>query len=304
MKRQDKWRHAEKIAQPRVGMIERSELIEIGFHDDAIGRYVQDGRLIRRHHNVYRLSAYGPSWRAELWAAHLALGPDSFFSHRTGARLLELDGAPDDVVEITAQTGRALEGVLTHRIRPTDQPRRSWKDGLPVAQVERVILDLAALHGRYRAGLALDDALRRDLTTLDRSWAYLWKNGRPGRDGTVLYRSLLTERDDRDAIIRTRFEKKMLSILRKIGRTFEPDFHVLLGGENYYLDFAYPGIKLGIECHSIRWHMGQEKWKSDVARDRRLRLAGWTILYFTWEEVVYRPAQVEQEIRLALQRAA
>jgi hypothetical protein len=60
---------------------------------------------------------------------------------------------------------------------------------------------------------------------------------------------------------------------------------ILDGTRTYRPDFAYPYACLAIECLSVKWHLGVEPFKKDAPRDRRLKLLGWTVLYFTWDEI-------------------
>jgi very-short-patch-repair endonuclease len=41
----------------------------------------------------------------------------------------------------------------------------------------------------------------------------------------------------------------------------------------------------------------------DLARDRHLTLAGWTVLYFSWDEVMFHPEMVRSQTEEALERA-
>lgn len=134
-------------------------------------------------------------------------------------------------------------------------------------------------------------------------WDVWESDGGRGRKGTKNLRRLLAARDDRDRLLSQKFEAKMMRILRRIQPTkLVVQCRVRDGARNYYLDFAFPHAWLGIECHSIKWHMGEERFKQDLARDRRLKLLGWTILYFSWDDVVFAPGQVEAEVRAALAR--
>lgn len=112
-------------------------------------------------------------------------------------------------------------------------------------------------------------------------------------------------RDDREGLLRSRLEAKMLRILKKI-RHFEavPNFVVRDGTRVAFLDFAYPALKIGVETHGASWHAGEERWKKDLRRDRWLKALGWTILYFSWDDVHLGPRQVEQEIRTFLTQAS
>jgi very-short-patch-repair endonuclease len=92
----------------------------------------------------------------------------------------------------------------------------------------------------------------------------------------------------------------MRRILQQIQVEHAVDHQVLARGRRFYLDFAYPHLKIGIEAHSIRWHMGTEKVKEDMARHRSLVMDGWLMLYYSWDDATPRRAEVEQEIRDAI----
>ena len=57
--------------------------------------------------------------------------------------------------------------------------------------------------------------------------------------------------------------------IRSLGLPFYPQIPAL----NYFLDFACPMLKIGIECDGKAWH----DYDLDRARDARLSGAGWTI---------------------------
>jgi very-short-patch-repair endonuclease len=195
----------------------------------------------------------------------------------------------------------AASGITIHRIDPNDRPPLRELDGLRVACPERVLFDLGALVGYKVLGQSLDDALRRKITTLRRVNSMLISHGGRGRRGTKALRLMVGLRDDKDGMSASRMETKMLRILRRIkNRRFELQHRVEAGGHTHYLDAAFPDVKLGIECHSLRWHLAEERFKEDARRDRRLTLAGWTILYFTWDDLILAAESVELEIRQAI----
>jgi very-short-patch-repair endonuclease len=68
------------------------------------------------------------------------------------------------------------------------------------------------------------------------------------------------------------------------------------------LDFAYPAIRVGIEADGYRWHGNPEDWRRDLRRENRLKLLGWTLLRFSWEDVHDRPELVASQVRAALGR--
>ena len=66
------------------------------------------------------------------------------------------------------------------------------------------------------------------------------------------------------------------------------------------VDLCYPQARLIVEFDGLRFHMRRHVARKDRATDRRLQLAGWTVLRFTWEDVVFRPEAVANEIKQAL----
>ncbi len=264
----------------------------------AIARRLGNGSWIVVHPGVYRLAAYPDTWRGRLLAAQLACGDDAFVSHRSAGAILGIDGCEETHIEIATYNSRTPEGSSTHRLALDDRPRVRSIDGFRVPTVERTIVDICAITSPWFAGEAMDDCLRTKKTTLDRLWKEEHVHSRRGRTGVVVFRALLDARDNRDGLVRTKFEAKMLRILREIdSRSTKADHPVPVGSRTYKLDFALPKLFLGIECHSVKWHLGQEKWKKDLKRDRQLASVGWEVLYFTWDEVNFDPEGVAMEIR-------
>ena len=218
-------------------------------------------------------------------------------SHRSAGELLELDGVPNGFVELVCHAGRSAYGVTVHRLREEDRPRRMHAKGFPITQVERTLMDLFAVLPAYSASLALEDALRRQLTTIDRLWELYGDLAKPGRNGCRAMRHDLLRRDHDDGKLASRMEALLLRITKTIPPPkATPQFLVETEGRRYYLDFAYPHVKLGIEAHSIRWHLGNEKAKKDLSRDRNLKRAGWTMLYYPWDDLRFRSDDVRAEI--------
>ncbi|MGH9224336.1 MAG: endonuclease domain-containing protein [Acidimicrobiales bacterium] len=76
-------------------------------------------------------------------------------------------------------------------------------------------------------------------------------------------------------------------------------FEVVLGGQRYFVDLAYPARRLAIELDGVTAH-GGNRFQTDRTRQNAPVLAGWTVLRFTWADVTERPDRVVAAIRLAL----
>ena len=66
------------------------------------------------------------------------------------------------------------------------------------------------------------------------------------------------------------------------------------------VDFAYPDLKIAIECDSKKHHFGRGDWERDVERRSRLAALGWLVIHVSWDMLVHRPDELEALIRGAL----
>lgn len=66
------------------------------------------------------------------------------------------------------------------------------------------------------------------------------------------------------------------------------------------VDFVYPEQRVVVEVDGSRWHAGRQALRRDAERDNYLNVRGWTVLRFTWFDLIERPDYVVEQIRLAL----
>jgi very-short-patch-repair endonuclease len=295
-----RWR---RIAEEQYGVIHREQLAAAGLTPAEIRTRIARGDLVSILPSTYLLGGAPQTWEARLMGGELWAG-DCFISHRSAAALWNLDGFDHiRVVELSAYSAKRNPRVILHRLRAEDRPALRMIGGFRVSAPERTLLDLAGSSSRETVAGALEDALRRRITTLDRLWETWELDGGPGRKGTSGLRDLLAARDHRSDRLRSRLESKMLALLTSVqSEGLEADYRVSCGGTIYFLDFAYPAFNLAIETLGLRWHFGEEKLKKDLARDRRLSAIGWEVLYYTWDDVHHNPNAVTAEIAAFLRK--
>ena len=81
-------------------------------------------------------------------------------------------------------------------------------------------------------------------------------------------------------------------------------FEVAVGDRSVYLDLAWPDcLILAIECDSLAYHFGRQRLQWDDSCQNRLVLLGWTVLRFTWRDLVDHPGLVIAQVRAALARS-
>jgi len=78
---------------------------------------------------------------------------------------------------------------------------------------------------------------------------------------------------------RTWIERTMGSALSDVGIGYAT-YQYPIG--SLWLDYAFPGQKLGVECDGEFWHKDKEK---EAERQTRLKEAGWDVLHFTGSQI-------------------
>jgi very-short-patch-repair endonuclease len=293
----------DKHAAKQHGVVSRKQALAAGLTERAIDLRVATGRWRKVHPGIYVVRSVPPSWHQRLVAAILSGGPSALASHRSAGILWRLDGLEGKPVEVSVKSGIRISRAIVHRRRQNDDPTTVVLDRIRSTGIQRTLLDLCAVLSRRRAGLALDDALRRGLTTLDATRETL-ESGPSGRSGIRTLRGLVDARDQLDGRLESRLESEFIHLLRRHRLLLPSPQYVVVDGDSYVarLDFAYPTRRLGIETDGYRWHGGRERWSEDLRRENRLKLLGWTILRFSWKDIHDCPETVVSAVRAALAR--
>jgi len=92
----------------------------------------------------------------------------------------------------------------------------------------------------------------------------------------------------------TNLERAVEEILNDLGYIEGRDFKKQYPACGYYLDFAFPRIKLAIEPGARYWHNDREH-SFEPEKDEILRLDGWKILWYD-EEDLSNSERVKEEI--------
>ena len=153
--------------------------------------------------------------------------------------------------------------------------------------MERTLLDLAGVMTRRRAAIALDSALRRNLTTLGSLDRCLYLTARRGRNGCAVLRDLIQERMHLTDVPESPLESTIWDLLARSGLPMPvPQFVIRSRGGDFVarVDFAYLKEKLVIEGHSKTWHWGVQAHSDDAARHNAISEQGFRIVYLTWTD--------------------
>jgi very-short-patch-repair endonuclease len=226
--------------------------------------------------------------------AVLACGPGAALSHRDAAALhgLRPDNRARFDVTSPRRSGRALAGIDTHRGGKLTPADLTTVRAIPSTAVPRTLLDLAEIVNQRQVERAIDRAETLgvfDLTAiqelLDRSH---------GRRGAQVLRRALAEEP---AFTRNDLEELMYAICRRAG-VARPETNYWIDG--YEADFAWPGHRLIAETDGRATHGTRHAFEHDRLRDRRLTIAGWRVVRFTWRQLRDDPDEAAATLRTLL----
>jgi very-short-patch-repair endonuclease len=263
--------------------VARRQLVVLGFGEDAIERRLAAGRLHRLHRGVYAVGHTVLKVEGRWMAATLATG--GALSHASAAAAWELRplGAGAIHVTVAGDGGRKRHaGLRVHRSRTLAPHDITTHCGIPITTPARTIIDLArTLKGRPLE-TALDRAEQRRL--LD--FADLTRRPIPPSLQAVLSVYIAT-------VTRSELEERFLQLCADHGLP-RPETNARI--EGYEVDFVWRGKRLIVEVDGYAYHRSPSSFEADRERDVVLKLAGWTVLRFTWAQITRRPAWVARAL--------
>ncbi len=185
--------HLYRTAEAQAGYFTAAQARHAGFSRALLSYYAQTNLFERIRPGIYRLKRFPASPNEDFFVAWLRAGPQSVISYDSALALYDLsDLLPDAIHLIVPRTAsRRHPGLRLHtnRLEPEDVTHYA---GLSVTTVPRTIVDMIV------SGLsedlvkqAIDDALRRGLTTTEQLWDAANRQG--GRALRLIELALATE---------------------------------------------------------------------------------------------------------------
>jgi very-short-patch-repair endonuclease len=285
------------LADRQYGVVKRDQLLAAGLRGGAIGRALEAGRLRPVFRGVYAVGHAALSREGWWMAALLACGDGTALSHFTAATLWRMRADAHLPVDVTTSTdhGRKHAHITTHRTR-LDPFDALVIDDLRVTTPARTIVDLAAvLEGR-----ALRETVQRaqDLRRFDPEDIQATLARAPRRPGTRRLTDLLALLAPDKDNARSHLERLFLKLVRN-ARLPKPECNHEIAERRR--DFVWPQQCLVVEADGYRFHSSRQAKRRDNRRDRQLTALGWRPVRFTYEEIVFEPAQVAQELAVLLE---
>jgi very-short-patch-repair endonuclease len=283
------------LAEQQYGLIERSQ---VDLSKAAFARRVANGSLVPVHPAVYRVAGSPPCREQRLLAACLAAGAGSAVSHRAAAHEWGLAEFPD-VVEIVTPRAQwpRLKGIRVHRSTDLRAHHVTVRRGIPITKPLRTLIDLGQ-SAPWAVADALETGLANRLFGIKAADAALDEFGRRGRTGVGVFREVMDVRALGRGIPDGLLEPRMARLLRAHGLP-EPTFQ-FRATPSIRVDFAYPEQMVVIEVDGHAVHGTPTALSADLERQNTLVTLGWTVLRFTWWQVVKEPARVAKTVLVTL----
>jgi Protein of unknown function (DUF559)/Transcriptional regulator, AbiEi antitoxin len=280
------------LAESQEGVLSRAQLLASGVSSARIGRWVARGWLLRLHPGVYALGHRAISPRGKKLAALLYAGDLSVLSHRTGlhhwGRIRE--AAPVIHVSVPAQRPN-VRGIVAHTPRAIVATEH---DGLRVTSVARTLMDSAPSTPDWELRKALAEADYRSLLDADDLRRVMGR----GHPGSARLRRAIERHMPELARTLSPLEDRFLLLCEPRGIPL-PEPNARIGP--YLVDALWRSERLIVELDGAAAHSSPDQRRRDAARAGHLRRLGYTVLRFTWHDVVRRPGTVAAAIRSALQ---
>ncbi len=233
-------------------------------------------------------------------AAVLASGPEALLSHRPAAALWGLRGYSGGAVHVTVPHKSTSTKRIRRHVSLVPPDERAVEEGIPVTSVHRTIFDLAATEDLDAVVAMIKEAeyLRRydHLSLPDLLDRY------PAKRGSRNLRSALQRlKEEPSGRKRSKLEERFAPFLRRHHLSL-PRFNdwILLGAKRFQADCHWPNHRLIVELDGWDGHSTRSAFQDDRARDRALKVAGYTVIHLTWSQLDAEPTQIAADLSALL----
>jgi very-short-patch-repair endonuclease len=232
-------------------------------------------------------------------AAVLAGGSGAVLSHRAAAALWG----------IRSPSGGAIDISVPHRSRSSSDIRRhlaslpadevTARYGIPVTTVPRTVFDLASVASEQGVEAALRESEYLELR--DRLSLHDLLDRYPGHRGCRKVRTCLARRAEAPGRIRSPLEEVFLPFLRR-HRLPIPRLNawIQLDGRSFQVDCLWEVPKQIVELDGFQSHGTRIAFREDRARDRILRVAGYSVTRIAWNQLKDEPTAIAADLQALL----
>jgi very-short-patch-repair endonuclease len=289
-----------EVAGRQHGVVSRGQLFKLGFSRREIERRITGCHLNPLHPGVYAVGHRRIPREGRWMAAVLASGPKAVLSHWSAAALWGIRSSSRERIDVTVPHRSRSSDLIRRHISQVPADEQTVEEAIPVTTVPRTIFDLAAFEPTDVVENLLREMefleLRDRLSLRDLVERY------PGRRGVRRVRMALERLEEEpEGRKRSKLEERFAPFLRQ-HRLPLPRFNdwIDLGDKRFQVDCHWPNLRQIVELDGWAGHSTRTAFRADRARDRRLRVAGFSITHITWNQLDDEPEAVAADLRALL----
>jgi very-short-patch-repair endonuclease len=192
------------------------------------------------------------------------------------------------------------DGLVVHESLVIEDVYRAEDDGIPCTSVARTLFDLARTLSPVMLDANIDNALRRELVTLEELRSTSARLATKGRPGGRRFRQVVEARSEVAALPESVPERLLADMLIRQGLP-APQHQVVIqdrsGGFVARVDLAYPDWMVVIEYDSVEHHTGTRAHIRDRERRDAIGDLGYAVLTATPADLKDRGERIARSIR-------
>lgn len=300
-----------RAAAHQAGVLQRSQLLQLGFTDAYLRGFIRDRRFSKLAPGVYNTVTGEPTPGARRWAAHLLCGPRSYLFGASalhfwgmGRGQLELwiavpagarrMGAPSPSTSKTPSMATAINCVQVHAHRQIKTVR-----DLPVeAPADALIDSTRRLTDPDAVQNLISDCVQQRVVDLRDLEVAIRRPRMPHSEVFADTVGLL--QGGRTTPLEIMADRKVVAkhgLPKGVGQAV-----LHLDGARQVVDLFYPDYGVIVEFDGKLGHYDAAGKSRDSGRDNRASGEGIVTLRFGWNDVRYRACDTARQIAILLQR--
>lgn len=291
-----KWVEVVRMMQHSHGLATRNQIRDLGLPDRTLRRRLSQGLLVPVNSQVVALPGL-PLDLCAVTRAAVLVHPTAIPTGPAAAAFL--GSGPWDGADLGGEPWLIHQRSRAVRARTVTHPgvRVARVAGVTVARPADTVVDLIRFWPPATAFAVAQRGLALGAITLQQLVEAHSRLG--GLAGTRQLRKILSDLSDG---AHSEGERRLLSLLRDAAITgWTANHPVRAGGRMYILDVAFTSAKLAVEVDGHAFHSSPRSFQQDRRRQNDLVGAGWTVLRFTWADIVERPEYVVRTIVAGLE---
>jgi very-short-patch-repair endonuclease len=233
-------------------------------------------------------------------AAVLASGPDAVLSHWSAAALWGIRPNSRSRIDVTVSHRSRSSNAICRHISHVPADERAVDEEIPVTSVPRTTFDLAATEPVEVVIAMIREAEYRGLYDRLSLWDLLDRH--PGRRGSRKIRFGLQRLEEEPSGCKRSPLEELFGPFLRCHRLPQPRFNdwIVAGEERFQVDCHWPGTGQIVELDGWEGHGTKSAFREDRARDRALRVAGYSVTRLTWNQLDDESEAVASDLRTLL----